>query len=480
MKMVSPDHLLAEIRSSLTHGTTRFRAQRTYTAIKKLVEEFRHHDPFLADFYAAATDQAFGFDTAAVTVQKCNALIKNAAASDEAVFYALCLVARLTMFVVTPLLNGRIRQCALDIARKHGWGPQIAFVYTNWTLLGLYRGDYASAARNLSRAESMLAHLPDSELEGDSLTFQLRARVEAHRAKLAVKAFVEGVARDETVLAEVKARYQTVTEMVSEFDHLRTNYEIESAEELHKLVRAGVPLALDAAEEALRLAAGSADSHICDLCRGYFHQVRAQNRSLQAELIRDWNPKDARRLWEEAKGDAENAVHFFQISRHPNRRFPQGLLDTTKEELMKLDKASQIFLSHKGQDKDLVRRYHSALKDLGFQPWIDEAELHAGTPLERGLLRGLKQSCAAVFFITPEFKDEGFLATEIDYAVAEQRERPSEFVIVTLVYSDAAGRTGTVPDLLRRFVWKQPTHDLEALLEIIRAVPVKLPDPRWP
>jgi hypothetical protein len=43
------------------------------------------------------------------------------------------------------------------------------------------------------------------------------------------------------------------------------------------------------------------------------------------------------------------------------------------------------------------------LQELGFDSWLDEEAMSAGTELERGILRGFKDSCAALFFITPNF-----------------------------------------------------------------------------
>src|ERR1700726_142954 len=45
-----------------------------------------------------------------------------------------------------------------------------------------------------------------------------------------------------------------------------------------------------------------------------------------------------------------------------------------------------IFLSHKGFDKPLVRRFRDTLRLLGFSPWLDEDRMVAGTNLERGIL----------------------------------------------------------------------------------------------
>jgi hypothetical protein len=101
----------------------------------------------------------------------------------------------------------------------------------------------------------------------------------------------------------------------------------------------------------------------------------------------------------------------------------------------------------------------------------------AGTTLDRAILEGMKQSCAAVFFLTPNFEDSRFLSQEIDYAIMVHQERPNSFSIVHILldHTDEAN----VPELLRRFVVKRVNSDIEALIEIIRGLPIKPGPPVW-
>lgn len=138
----------------------------------------------------------------------------------------------------------------------------------------------------------------------------------------------------------------------------------------------------------------------------------------------------------------------------------------------------KIFLSHKGCNKPFVREFADTLSLLGFSPWLDEDAMSAGTHLERGLLDGFEKSCAAVFFVTPDFKDENYLATEVDYALHEKRKKGDRFSIITLVFSSSDAK-GTVPKLLQQYVWKEPASDLAALQEIIKALPVAVRNVRW-
>jgi hypothetical protein len=136
---------------------------------------------------------------------------------------------------------------------------------------------------------------------------------------------------------------------------------------------------------------------------------------------------------------------------------------------------TRIFLSHRSVDKPLVHRYYNALKTAGFSPWLDESEMPAGTNLERGIYKGFEESCTAVFFITENFKDERYLATEVDYAVMQKRKKGAKFAIITLRYSNAA----EVPGLLTPYVYKTVSNDLEGFYELLRALPIELGPVRW-
>lgn len=80
-------------------------------------------------------------------------------------------------------------------------------------------------------------------------------------------------------------------------------------------------------------------------------------------------------------------------------------------------------VSHKSADKSLVIRVKETLELLKFEPWLDIDAMPAGAGLEQGILKGFRDSCTVVFFIPPKFKDENFLATEIEYAIFSKRSK---------------------------------------------------------
>ena len=126
----------------------------------------------------------------------------------------------------------------------------------------------------------------------------------------------------------------------------------------------------------------------------------------------------------------------------------------------------KIFLSHKGVDKEMVRRFEKLLRALGFDPWLDDDAMPAGSSRTALSSRALRIRARRYFFVTPQFEDKRWLATEIEYAHVEKREKGDRFSIITLCLSKD-GQQGKVPDLLTNYIYKSPAHELEAMVEII-------------
>ena len=129
---------------------------------------------------------------------------------------------------------------------------------------------------------------------------------------------------------------------------------------------------------------------------------------------------------------------------------------------------NRIFLSHRSVDKEMVREYRDTLESMGYRTWMDEYDLRAGDRLERSLQKGMAMSCAVVFFITPEFKDEEYLRLEIDQALRHYTARGDGFRIITLVFGEGDVE---VPEPLMTHLYKTPKTPLEGIRTIVRALP---------
>lgn len=169
----------------------------------------------------------------------------------------------------------------------------------------------------------------------------------------------------------------------------------------------------------------------------------------------------------------------FPLRATSTHRDPDPLKFVVYREEYLLEKSQKVFLSHKGADKELVREFDRVLTTLGYNTWLDEDAMPAGTPLDRGILQGFKDSCAAVFFITPNFRDEMYLATEIEYAIQQRREKGNRFQIIAIVLVGKKKQKGIVPQLLQGYVWKEPATHLLALNEILIALPIQPGALRW-
>lgn len=148
------------------------------------------------------------------------------------------------------------------------------------------------------------------------------------------------------------------------------------------------------------------------------------------------------------------------------------------EEALELERPKEIFLSHKSADKKLVREVAQTLNSIGFVPWLDDNKMKAGANLERSIRDGFSSSCAAVFFVTPNFIDEGYLATEIDYALAEKRAKGERFAIITLLIRGQDGMIGTVPQMISQYVWKA-VEPVEIVRTIVEALPIRMERIAW-
>jgi hypothetical protein len=140
----------------------------------------------------------------------------------------------------------------------------------------------------------------------------------------------------------------------------------------------------------------------------------------------------------------------------------------------------RVFLSHKGANKDIVRIYYRALKAVGYRPWLDEEDMPAGMNPDRGIRQGFNQSCAGVFFLTSDFKDEKFLKDEINYAKEEERDKADRFAIISLLLPKP-GKSGdpTIPDLLNQYIWIKEKSHLASFARLVASLPIQLGSSRW-
>ncbi len=126
----------------------------------------------------------------------------------------------------------------------------------------------------------------------------------------------------------------------------------------------------------------------------------------------------------------------------------------------------------------MVREYKKTLEIFGYSTWLDDDNMSAGAELISDISDGFQRSCAAVFFITQNFKETSFLTMEIDYALKEKSYKNEKFSIITLLLGDDKDAL-IIPAKLKKFVCKNPKNDLEGFCNIIEALPMQNPNPIW-
>lgn len=203
----------------------------------------------------------------------------------------------------------------------------------------------------------------------------------------------------------------------------------------------------------------------------FFIDIDVLRKRIKDEHL-DWSGFD----WLNGKVKANYEILYKEKESQLGSRFHSGwdveIVLTIGVEEMENSKPKRIFLSHKSSNKPMVREYAKTLQQLGLSPWLDEDDLKAGDTLDRALNKGISDSVAAVFFITPQYEDKRYLASEIDYAIGKKQDS-DDLTIITLSIADAEGNRGEIPDLLKRYVWKEINHDehLKGLREILKALP---------
>lgn len=474
------DETYKQIRRDIKQGATRYRADSFAQELRQRVAQFRDNcDNERSTYLEIVIDHAFNYSSIPNTVQQLKDLLSNCSRDDVRVA-SLILLARLTLESLDFNENCKYRKEGLEIARRNAFLLDELVILDNWLFAAISVNDLKEGENRSSDLEEALKNVPS--VLRDTPEFQeILGRAYTHQAKLLLlKARTNKKSNVDQFIEEANELYGKAIDLDKEVDHRRVNYSIEWVDNLVEIYDKLNKPNLDYIENILEKASYGLDTHPCDLCRGYFHGVKAKYFLVKGntELLID--PSSAIDSWSTAVENGRDGSGYFEKLSHPYLNSINATIKKARSKIEMTKKPKKIFLSHSGTDKELVREFKKILELLKFEPWLDEDAMSAGIKLERGLLQGFKDSCAAVFFVTPNFKDTGYLATEVDYAIAQKRQKGDNFAIITLVLPDDQGKAGTVPDLLKPFVWKTPKNGmLEALRELLRALPLQISYPVW-
>lgn len=131
----------------------------------------------------------------------------------------------------------------------------------------------------------------------------------------------------------------------------------------------------------------------------------------------------------------------------------------------------RIFLLYAREDLDAVRRLAEALKERGFNPWLDVDELVPGAVWQKSVLNALEESAAALVFVSRNLtkaEKSGFVQEELKTAMNVLHEPESNVSPVIPVRLDDTD----VPERLSHIRWVDLQDDgsLEQLERGLRRV----------
>lgn len=112
--------------------------------------------------------------------------------------------------------------------------------------------------------------------------------------------------------------------------------------------------------------------------------------------------------------------------------------------------ALKAFLCHASADKPEVKKLYRALKDEGFDPWLDAVNLMPGEDWEAEIAAAVKASHVVIVCLSQTAVTKaGFVQKEIKMAldVADLQPEGNIFVIPTRI------ENCTVPDRLSKWHW---------------------------
>ena len=117
---------------------------------------------------------------------------------------------------------------------------------------------------------------------------------------------------------------------------------------------------------------------------------------------------------------------------------------------------ARIFLCHASEDKAQVREVYRQLKDLGFEPWLDEVDILPGQNWNYEIEQALENSdFVMVFLSTRSVKKIGYVQREFKRALEHSEEMPEGFIHTIPVKLDEC----SAPRQFRHHQWVKLYED---------------------
>jgi hypothetical protein len=148
----------------------------------------------------------------------------------------------------------------------------------------------------------------------------------------------------------------------------------------------------------------------------------------------------------------------------------------------------KVFISHSSDDKPFVRKLADALRNAGFEPWLDERELIVGDPLAAKIAAALERAGALIVVVSEASAKSNWLGYELNIVadklvsgdirvipvvIGDPMSMPAE--LKGRLYADFRKSFKSGFELVERALdqeervtrhgWKARSNELEALLE---------------
>jgi len=347
----------------MRQGSTRYRAPSQVNLIRGLIDQYsRDCDPDMGQYLRLQMGHQFSLTPMAENITALRELVQR---SDNAPVRMLCLneLARLTFKRVPIDENVSYRAGAIGIARSLRRKKDLLVILNNWAFALLSSGDLDGAEEKTAEIDGLVQELTEREHE-DPLVHEAVSRYMTHKAKLLVtRACQHRSEHSPSQIAEANALYHQAIKRDEEMDHRRVNEQIEWASEMLKAHLSGFQ-DLEEIESILEAAHSGLDSHECDHCRAYYHQICAEFKDAKAEALFPHDRAAAMVTWKGAIEECERSRTLYEKVQHTLMVEPIQLSENIQRRMEMEARPRKVFLSHKGADQDLAREIKKTLESL--------------------------------------------------------------------------------------------------------------------
>src|SRR5687767_7605599 len=123
--------------------------------------------------------------------------------------------------------------------------------------------------------------------------------------------------------------------------------------------------------------------------------------------------------------------------------------------------AMRVFISHSSKDKSAVEALAHALRERGFDVWLDKWEFGPGDSIVASINDGLEQAQAGLIVFSQHTRESRWVDAEVAYLTFARIEEGKVLIPVVL------GEDAWVPPLLRPLV-RRRIEEVDAIADGLR------------